>query len=453
MLFRSRNRLPSLYSDLTVQKTTNPEGYAANVAAWQAALTRAALAGQLPTEQRLILQTSDELLNALASPQYGRPSGLGNVIDDCVRSGKMMDLKEFQAAEKSIYARNWIPSPWTVLRWGLRQAGVVGSGSYDVSGRLRASRLVLVQALEEVSKEVLAAQEKKGQSMTDRLMTREAFSKELAALSGSPLSDQDSGVLLRYLSRDKHALSYDDKTVKFKAPASAEPEALASEDGTVANLKSLIASLETQIAGLEARIVALQVKAQASVKSGNKAAALSALRSKKLADKSLQQRTDTLQQLEQVYTSIEQAADQVQIVQAMEASAGVLKGLNKRVGGVESVEDVVENLREEMGKVEEVGQVLQEPLDGKVVLDEADVDDELEAMEKEEGEAKEAREAEATRKRLAEIDQVKKTKEREERGQEEPGTSADMLERMNIDEPTKDANAVVPRSEKVVEQA
>merc|ERR1711939_1163761 len=112
-----RTRLPSLYSDLTVQRSTNPEGYSANVTAWTSALTRASLAGQLPLEQRLILQTSDDLINALASPQYGWPSGLGCVLDDAVRTGKMVDLDDFLTSEKSIYSRSWIPSPWSILRW------------------------------------------------------------------------------------------------------------------------------------------------------------------------------------------------------------------------------------------------------------------------------------------------------------------------------------------------
>lgn len=412
-----RTRLPSLYSDLGVQKTTNPEGYAANVTAWESALTRAALAGQLPLEQRLILQTSDELLNALANPQYGRPSGLGCVLDDCVRQGKMIDMTDFLTSERGIYNRRWVPSPWAVLRWSLRQVGVVGSGSYDVGGRLKTGSLVLVPALEEVWKLVLKMREQRAQGLTDRVMSREAFLKELDALlpQGHPtLSDQDASVLLRYLSRDKQALSYDETTIKFKAPAASLPEPLTHEDHTIASLQTLIANLTAQISNLTVRIATLQNKAQTSVKAGNKASALSALRSKKLADRGLQTRTDTLHQLEEVYVKIEAAADQVEVVTAMAASAGVLKTLNNRVGGVARVEDVLESLRDEMGKVDEVSGVMAEPLDGRAVLDEGEVDDELEVLEREERarkeeklqetSMKEAREAELTRTRLAELD-------------------------------------------------
>lgn len=408
-------RLPSLYSDLSVQKTTNPEGYAANVTAWSSALTRAALAGQLPLEQRLILQASDGLLDALASAQYGRPSGLGSVLDDCVRHGKMVDLHDFLASEKSIYTRSWVPSPWAILRWSLRQVGIVGTGSYDVDGRLKKGSLVLVPALEEVWKHVQRIRDH-SQSLTDRVTSREAFLKELNENIQGTLSEQDVAVLLRYLSRDKQALSYDDMTIKFKSPTSTTPDPITHEDRSIATLKNLISNLTIQTANLTTRVATLQAAAQTAVKAGNRASALSALRSKKLAEQSLQSRTDTLHQLEQVYAKLEAAADQVEIVAAMQASAGALKTLNNKVGGVERVEDVLDTLREEMTKVDEVSGVIAEPLDAnKAVLDEGEVDDELEALERDEKARLEAREkaekerkdiqdAKATRRKLAELD-------------------------------------------------
>ncbi|KAK6384469.1 hypothetical protein LTS17_002032 [Exophiala oligosperma] len=420
-------RLPSLYSDLNVQKTTNPEGYTANTTAWTSALTRAALEGQLPVHQRLILHTSDDLLNALASPRYGRPSGLGNVLDEAVRSGKMVDLQDFLTSEKSIYTKTWIPSPLSILKWGLRRAGLVGTGSYDVNGHLRQGSLVLVSALEEVyNKHIVKLREgQTSASLTDRIVSRESFVKELNDLFGGKLSQQDLSVLLRYLSRDKQILAYDETTIKFKGPhattATTESDTvtITHEDRSIASLKTLISNLTTQISTLSARVATLQTTAQNAVKANNRTGAMSALRSKKLAEKSLESRTNTLHQLEEVYTKIEAAADQVEIVAAMEASAGVLKTLNKKVGGVDKVEDVLDSLREEMAKVDEVGGVIAEPVldGGRAVLDEAEVDDEFEAMEREERlerekteqaqrEKQQAREAEDTRRRLQELDRL-----------------------------------------------
>lgn len=167
-------------------------------------------------------------------------------------------------------------------------------------------------------------------------------------------------------------------------------------------MKTLIANLSKQVANLERKISELNAAAIAALNK-NKVSALSALRSKKLAEKNLKHRLDTLAQLEEVYSKIEQAADQVEIVRVMEASTGVLRGLHAQVGGIEKVEDVVEELREEMSKVDEMGNILNE---AGPVIDETEIDDELEALENQQRREKEVKEAEATRKKLAELDSV-----------------------------------------------
>lgn len=118
----------------------------------------------------------------------------------------------------------------------------------------------------------------------------------------------------------------------------------------------------------------------------------------------MQQRSNTLFQLEEVYAKIEQAADQVDILKVMQASTGVLRGLNEQVGGIEKVEDVVEELRKEMANVDEVGTIMNE---AAPVIDEGELDDELEAMEEQEKEAQKEKEAKVIRQKLAELDRLK----------------------------------------------
>ena len=337
----------------------------------------------------------------------------------------MIPRSDFLGSKKSIYARSWVPSPWSLLSWGLKTIGLLGEESWDINGRLRVGELVVVENLERSGAEVLSRQERRPQGVTDRLVSREAFAKELASgvssTEGVGLSEKDVEILLKFLEREKQALSYNEKVVKFKLPSAARPEPITQQDITIASLKTLISTLVSQCDTLSARISSLTTTAFAAVKSSNRISALSTLRSKKLAERNLEQRSDTLSQLEEVYSKIEQAADQVEIVRVMEASAGVLKGMNKQVGGVERVEDVIEELREEMGKVDEVGQVINEPIGAREQVDEGEIDDELEAMEREERE-KEARrvkekekEAEVTRMRLEEIARRENLEETEKR--------------------------------------
>jgi len=78
---RSKARLASLYSDFRLQRATNPDGYQANIKAWQKALTNATRAGVLPSANALlVLRTDEDLIRALESRDWGRPLALGAVI-------------------------------------------------------------------------------------------------------------------------------------------------------------------------------------------------------------------------------------------------------------------------------------------------------------------------------------------------------------------------------------
>lgn len=129
----SRTRLQSLYSDFRLQKETNPDGYHANSVAWIRGLTAAARAGLLPLKQKasahsshLAFTSGDELAKALHTQQYGRPPALDAVIRDAVDNRELIPLTDFLNAQRSIYSKSWVPSPWQVVSWGLKQLGVSG---------------------------------------------------------------------------------------------------------------------------------------------------------------------------------------------------------------------------------------------------------------------------------------------------------------------------------------
>jgi charged multivesicular body protein 7 len=166
-------------------------------------------------------------------------------------------------------------------------------------------------------------------------------------------------------------------------------------------MKDLISNLTEQVSRLERKIDDLNVNAKLALTNKNRISALSAIRNKKIAEHNLKQRSDTLNQLEEVYTKIEQSADQVEIVRVMQASTGVLRSLHAQMGGIERVEDVVENLREEMSKVDEVGNIINE---AGPVVDEGEIDEELEALEVKELRDREEEEAKATREKLEQLD-------------------------------------------------
>jgi charged multivesicular body protein 7 len=126
--FSSRSRLSSLFADFSIQRTTNPDGYIANVSAWKKALIDAARAGVIPapgdTHDLLNIRTGDELARALQHPAFGRPTCLPAIFHDAVSKKEFLPLKDFLESPISIYKKQWGPVAWSIVRWGLRQIGV-----------------------------------------------------------------------------------------------------------------------------------------------------------------------------------------------------------------------------------------------------------------------------------------------------------------------------------------
>ncbi|KAF2103436.1 hypothetical protein NA57DRAFT_33354 [Rhizodiscina lignyota] len=423
--FKSRARLASLYSDFRAQASTNPDGYVANVSAWRKALADAARAGLLPGGDLLVVKTGEELLRELEMAGWGRPGALGAVVNDAVAKGEMIPLAHFLQQRHSIYSRNRI-SPWSVLTWGLRQLGVLGAESSS-EDRLVVGEFV-VKANVEVPTSLLSDLSKSASTSGPALIhSRSTFAAALSHCFSmhTPLTDRDTDILLTHLSRDLHSCAYEpiSGTIKFVAPnqsisAFADLDPVSENDVAIARLKSLILALEMEVPALEVRVAALDTAAREAVVEKNTAKARASLRSKKLAAATLEKRRETLHQLQDVYARIEAAADNVEIVRVMQASAGVLRDLNREIGGAEGAEEVVDKLRDEMERADEVTGVLTE---GAVsgAVDEGEVDEEFEALEKEESEKEEKEEAEKTKARFEELEKLEKERKEKEEAQKE----------------------------------
>lgn len=172
----------------------------------------------------------------------------------------------------------------------------------------------------------------------------------------------------------------------------------------------LIADISMQVEILSTRISTLSEKAERAINDKSRTSALAALRSKKLSEVTLTQRSESLLQLQRVYSMIEQAADQLAVVRAMEASTEVLRDLHSQVGGIDKVEDVIEGLRNEMGKVDEIGGAIEAGAQVDSVVDENAVDEELEILEKQAKSREEEEEACQMQERLASIAGISETK-------------------------------------------
>ncbi|KAH8639911.1 hypothetical protein IG631_02852 [Alternaria alternata] len=348
----------------------------------------------------------------------------------------MLPLKDFLTAKESIYKTSWIPSPWKVLQWSLRQVGVLGQ--VQAPAKMEVGNFVVVKNVEIAADEILKKM-KEHTSTADRVLSKTDFLKRFATVLNptAPLTTNDLDIVLTFLARDKQAISYNEQTIKFKPEHEDVPLPVTEEDAAIANLRDTLANINVQISPIMEKIALADAAAREAVVAKQMVRAKAALRSKKLAENALKQRSDVALQLEQVYTDLQHAADQVEIVEAMRAGAAALKGLNEKVGGAEGVQGIVDAVNEQMATTEEITNIINET---DQPLDEGEIDDEFEALERADREKREKEEAEKTAARLAELEAVeKKRREREsvktDETEEQVDEASQSMARMSFHQP------------------
>ncbi|KAL8812422.1 MAG: hypothetical protein Q9200_001029 [Gallowayella weberi] len=411
-----RARIPSLFSDFTVQKYTNPDGYNANVNIWNEVLRRAARAGLIAghdgVPQRLSLETGPYLSQKLESSEWGKPLALNAVIDEAISQRQMLPYHDFLTSSRTIYSQQWTELPWRFVAWGLNQMGMCRTFSrtdmqastdlvlipnIEVFAWASSKLFGITKELQEVAGKVLNHLERfSGQ--VDRTFTTAMFNREVASALGigTELADKDLRILIQFL------------FVKLYCPDEVYSP-ISKEDRAIAALRSLIEDISKQIRALQTQIAAAREKSQRAVESKNRPSALAALRSKKSAESVLSLRMDTLFQLEQIFTSIKKASDHIALVGVMENSAEVLRSLNAKVGSVHNVENALDCLKTEMGKVEDIATLVSEAGQETGVADENEIDKELDALLRQKERAEEEQASELTKQRLADLDHVGST--------------------------------------------
>lgn len=448
-----RSRLPSLYSDFRPQRTLNPDGYRANVSAWRQALARLASNGHLSqvgaNSSVFVLDLDSSLLRSLEDKRYGQPLALGTIIREAVSDRDLVPLEGFLTTPQNIYQRSWTELPWKVMSWTLQQLGVIDPArGEDVLPR---GRYVVLRNLEAAAQQLVGDVTYKP-SRFDRIFTRAQFQQTKASniFGGQPISETDLDVLLRFLSRDKGLIAYDGRTIRIKGIG--EGSEISEEDSAIASIKALSVSLKHQINLLNVRLDELDQTARAAVAHKSRVSAIAALKSKKITETSLSKRHASLNQLEEVAAKIEQASDNVELVKVMASSIDAIKSLNAQVGDADNVDGVIGRLREEMSATDEVAAVLAESATGMVV-DEDEIDQELEEMErveteKEENaqrkkkEEEESREAAAVQKKLDDLPHVL-TEEAPSRDEARTPTSETGIANLSIEDKEEPARRKV----------
>ncbi|BFZ56617.1 hypothetical protein PYCC9005_003664 [Savitreella phatthalungensis] len=400
--FGKASRLRSLYSDFAGLKKTNPTGFAANTRAWIDALNRTALRSSSavrssPDEDGPSQATSENLPDRCcitATPamadlfmhsQWGRPLAFAAVEEEAVWRRDWVLLEEYlrgvpegvsaggvgsgglsgSSASGETSGTSMLTSLFARLWGGGSSSSAASTG--EIKPTLFSGKTYVIPAnVRACADTALIRMQAKAASYTDHVFTREAFVAQLAKTSKLALTQRDGDVIIAYLWRDKRAIgiSSDASTIKLLPATSRSPAAAHSArevgptDVQVATVKAAVAHLTSQCVWLEEKMAGYDAEARNAVRAGRKALAVAAIRARRKCDLLAGTWRDRRDQADLVLLKIDDAAQQVGLVKALESGAAALKSVLHDLGDLDKIDQLADTLRDQMDKVDDVNQAI-----------------------------------------------------------------------------------------------
>lgn len=430
----SSSALPSLYSDLSRQRKSNPAGYRANIEWWRDILTDVTWQGvQLDASDKDRQPNDKSGLNQASSSRtvfhldettkirwtvssVGRPLGLGTVLSELEKTGHATSLPRFMQSSVPIKGpqtqsgglRSYVPSVSTVAstlllspaKWAVSQLGlpnITGSGGSsddsdysedEVLFKRKKGDYVIFENVARLSSAFLEQHwATSSLSPLSGLLTMAEFTDKLMSVCkaqyGFVPSEQDIQVVLKHLTRDCGGVATSERNIVKLASSELDPivKEITEEDRGVLAVKTTHRQLELQIADLEAKIAERNTRIKTYLAAGQKPQALSYLRSRKALEELLTRRMNTLETLTGVLLKIEQAKGDVEIVKSYQTSSSVLDSIlaNPELK-MDNVDSTVAKLEDSLASHQQVDDALRDIGQTGAQIDEDEIQDELEAL-------------------------------------------------------------------------
>ncbi|KAM9902225.1 hypothetical protein OXX69_008411 [Metschnikowia pulcherrima] len=376
------SRLPSLFSDFSNLKETNPDGYEANVSAWEELLLKCL---RLHTFDSSVALPAASLSASLEHPLYGKPKSLGLVLSGLIEQRALVPWSVFKAeyiAPFSQYTDFAYPSRvWS----SIRSSWKFSRYSPDLARSDSTEYYIHMPTLEDLAPRLyksLKGQVTSRGSYVAGILDFEMFSTLIKELDNT-LSDVDIQAIHIYLSRDKrlmssrtlpgHEKSHHGELIKIS-----DEKTITNEDIDILNVKVNIRDIENRVAALELTLneeIPQQIKKMLDSKaSGNRLKSL--LRRKAQLAKSLESATSVLNELHVLLDKIDEAQSHGTIFTSLQSANAVLSAFNKRVSLVE-LHDLNAEISEQMALTDDISDALGE----SESWNEDDIEKEMERLE------------------------------------------------------------------------
>ncbi|AOW03858.1 YALI0D09999p [Yarrowia lipolytica CLIB122] len=384
--FFSDNRRKSLYGNFRRLKTTNTEGYEANITAWKSVIL-----DFCRSNHHVTLTTGPKLLNDLILAPHGKPQGLDIVLDQLQEQEAITDLNTYLGRFYMDICGTRPSGIASMVSWGvaslMRSSGMVKNPLENASngpGTLKERTFVVSDLVQEAAETAVDYKGYVGSIYTfgELVCVIQKSQKGYNAVDAKC-------ILSRLYSTGKCSISpgtdmvdvsncpvhYDITVIKFgdgKDPVT-------EQDRSIATLKQTMNDIQTKITTIETRIEECTKEAKRYLQNKNKNTALSYLKMRKLNEKSLENASSSLVKLEEVMLAIDSAVTSQQVVGQLESSSELIKRINKEIGGAERVNKVMDEFDEQKSLSREIQDALEQDN-----VPEEEIDDELALMEAQE---------------------------------------------------------------------
>ncbi|KAJ2158209.1 hypothetical protein GGF46_003953 [Coemansia sp. RSA 552] len=409
---RNADRRAFLYSDLQQLHIDNPEAYREAYEFWSRLLLRACRQGLLSTtetagsssdsesdggsEYSLPLASADSESSGSADEAVsvlcidGRalaarlahcgdtPMGVDSIVEEMCRRGTLLSVNDYLQT----FVGRWMSRLLARIPLAPR---LLGQQGVDPHSSVLAAR-PLVEAA--ASRILDAHYNGAACALTDGLMSVGEFRRRFARTIGSSgglMAATDGQLVLRRLGElGKVALGSegagDGRLVKFAAGQEQRVEPVASSDSGVFQVLSTRDLIARQIAQLEGRVQELGDLARGAVAKGRRPQALGYLQMRRhITTEVLPGRLRSRNDIERVVLQLQQAASDVQLVDAFRAGTSALRGLNRQAE-LADPQAAFDEWADEALKASEVHDALQGHGEQMGQVDDAEIEDELNAL-------------------------------------------------------------------------
>ncbi|KAJ2498234.1 hypothetical protein GGH96_004486 [Coemansia sp. RSA 1972] len=423
---RDADQRAFLYSDLDQQRVDNPEGYQEALKFWTQLLLSACQQGLLTTtphspQPRLnaTLASSDEddeddvldrtqskdsehteASSVLCFERAGlaarlafrgdTPTGVDGIVDEMERSGVVVEAGDYLAGST---VRRWagrfvrrvpvVGRQMAVLAWGAQNSQI----TLDYS-------LVVRSLIEAAASRVADAHYARAAcALTDNLLSMDMFREQYAQpvlTTNGKLSLEDARLVLRCLEDQRQATSTvidagdTHVLVKFAARRAQRVQPVTEADRNAFHVVSTRDTIARQVTALESRVLELDHKARTAVVRKLRTQALGYLRLKRHVESDvLARRQQALDNIERIVLKLQQAASDVQLLQAFRSGTHALNGLNQEAEDMHA-ERIFDDWADQALRADEIQAVMDDGAavvaDGMQNVDDDALEAELEAL-------------------------------------------------------------------------